>query len=73
MGTHDSGPSYVVGEKGIGNVSLKSWVSENPEVLGDLVVGKWGVDLPFMFKRTSKFRSSRTVNLVDWCFCYSRI
>ncbi|KAJ0436036.1 putative mannose-6-phosphate isomerase [Helianthus annuus] len=61
MGTHDSGPSYVVGEKGIGNVSLKSWVSENPEVSGDLVVGKWGVDLPFMFK-TSKLRSSRTVN-----------
>ncbi|KAF5817205.1 putative mannose-6-phosphate isomerase [Helianthus annuus] len=61
MGTHDSGPSYVVGEKGIENVSLKSWVSENPEVLGDLVVGKWCVDLPFMFK-TSKLKSSRTVN-----------
>ncbi|KAF5791405.1 putative mannose-6-phosphate isomerase [Helianthus annuus] len=57
MGTHDSGPSYVVGEKGIGNVSLKSWVSENPEVLGDLVVGKWGVDLPFMFKVLSVARA----------------
>ncbi|MFS7992386.1 putative mannose-6-phosphate isomerase [Helianthus anomalus] len=34
MGTNDSGPSYVVGEKGIGNVSLKSWVSKNPKVLG---------------------------------------
>ncbi|MFS7992402.1 hypothetical protein Hanom_Chr12g01081801 [Helianthus anomalus] len=33
MGTNDSGLSYVVGEKGIRNVSLKTWVSENPEVL----------------------------------------
>ncbi|KAI3726457.1 hypothetical protein L1987_66254 [Smallanthus sonchifolius] len=50
MGTHASGPSYIVGEKGIANVSLKSWISKNPEVLGDVVVEKWGVDLPFMFK-----------------------
>ncbi|KAL8250879.1 hypothetical protein R6Q59_034572 [Mikania micrantha] len=50
MGTHASGPSYIVGENGIGDVSLKKWISENPEVLGDIVVEKWGVDLPFMFK-----------------------
>ncbi|KAK9066915.1 hypothetical protein SSX86_014239 [Deinandra increscens subsp. villosa] len=57
MGTHASGPSYVVGEKGIGDVSLKSWISENPEVLGDTVVEKWGVDLPFMFKVLSVARA----------------
>lgn len=50
MGTHASGPSFLVDDKGIGNVSLKSWISKNPEVLGDTVVDKWGVDLPFMFK-----------------------
>lgn len=50
MGTHASGPSYVVGEKGIEDLSLKSWILKHPEVLGDVVVEKWGVDLPFMFK-----------------------
>lgn len=50
MGTHASGPSFIVEEKGIENVSLKSWISKNPEVLGDTVVDKWGIDLPFMFK-----------------------
>ncbi|KAJ9561932.1 hypothetical protein OSB04_007092 [Centaurea solstitialis] len=54
MGTHESGPSFVVEEKDkekeIGDLSLKSWISNNPEVLGDTVVDKWGIDLPFMFK-----------------------
>ncbi|XP_024982926.1 mannose-6-phosphate isomerase 1-like isoform X2 [Cynara cardunculus var. scolymus] len=50
MGTHASGPSFIAEEKGVGNVSLKSWISKNPEVLGDTVVDKWGIDLPFMFK-----------------------
>ncbi|XP_076960675.1 mannose-6-phosphate isomerase 1-like [Bidens hawaiensis] len=54
MGTHASGPSYI---KGIGNVSLKSWVLNNPEVLGDVVVRKWGLDLPFMFKVLSISRA----------------
>ncbi|KAL6324674.1 hypothetical protein AAG906_013487 [Vitis piasezkii] len=30
--------------------TLKSWISENPNVLGDEVVEKWGSDLPFLFK-----------------------
>ncbi|CAK9150695.1 unnamed protein product [Ilex paraguariensis] len=59
MGTHGSGPSFVVhksadngvlnGSKG-GNVSLKSWIEKNPHVLGDKVVDKWGTNLPFLFK-----------------------
>lgn len=50
MGTHDSGPSFVVGEEEAKKVTLKSWVKENPGVLGDKVVAKWGTDLPFLFK-----------------------
>ncbi|OIT00013.1 PREDICTED: mannose-6-phosphate isomerase 1-like [Nicotiana attenuata] len=47
MGTHESGPSYVVqGEK----VTLKDWIERNPGVLGDIVVKKWGTNLPFLFK-----------------------
>ncbi|XP_043718449.1 mannose-6-phosphate isomerase 1-like [Telopea speciosissima] len=60
MGTHESGSSFVVendqicdGSSGFDSVSLKtlkSWISENPSVLGDKVVEKWGTDLPFLFK-----------------------
>ncbi|XP_038875067.1 mannose-6-phosphate isomerase 1-like isoform X2 [Benincasa hispida] len=57
MGTHDSGPSFLIpaaGENGGGidsdSTSLKSWVLENPNVLGDKVVQKWGSDIPFLFK-----------------------
>ncbi|KAJ4973640.1 hypothetical protein NE237_006814 [Protea cynaroides] len=60
MGTHASGPSFVVesGELDGGSSwfesvdlkTLKSWVSENPSVLGDKVVEKWGTHLPFLFK-----------------------
>ncbi|XP_010470600.1 PREDICTED: mannose-6-phosphate isomerase 2-like isoform X3 [Camelina sativa] len=58
MGTHESGPSHV--EFGSGQnegsdnnkcmVTLKSWVLDNPDSLGSGVVGKWGCDLPFLFK-----------------------
>lgn len=57
MGTHDSGPSFVnqlefaTGfSKDSEKVTLKSWISKNPNVLGDKVVKKWGSDLPFLFK-----------------------
>lgn len=50
MGTHESGPSHVEfgSEKCI--VTLKSWVLDNPDLLGSKVVDKWGCDLPFLFK-----------------------
>lgn len=56
MGTHDSGPSFLVDnrENGVVDgsefVTLKSWLSRNPNVLGDKVLKKWGCDLPFLFK-----------------------
>ncbi|KAM4123806.1 hypothetical protein ACB094_01G184400 [Castanea mollissima] len=61
MGTHESGPSFVVEAPRASNgvsvdvdddvgVSLKKWISENPNVLGDKVLHNWGCDLPFLFK-----------------------
>lgn len=59
MGTHDSGPSFLVRNRGESNgfstdepegVRLKSWVSKNPNVLGEKMVLKWGPDLPYLFK-----------------------
>ncbi|KAK3017087.1 hypothetical protein RJ639_007661 [Escallonia herrerae] len=58
MGTHESGPSFIIrsAENGAaiglesGSVSLNSWIAQNPEVLGDKVVKKWGHNLPFLFK-----------------------
>ncbi|OVA04134.1 Mannose-6-phosphate isomerase [Macleaya cordata] len=57
MGTHESGPSFVVESSGgkVGSsaesmTTLKSWISENPNFLGDKVIQKWGIDLPFLFK-----------------------
>ncbi|KAI8541870.1 hypothetical protein RHMOL_Rhmol08G0094900 [Rhododendron molle] len=63
MGTHESGPSFVVeksenngvviGEEEeitAGGLSLKSWIAKNPSLLGDKVVQKWGANLPFLFK-----------------------
>lgn len=32
------------------SVSLKEWIAQNPSVLGDKVLRKWGPDLPFLFK-----------------------
>lgn len=62
MGTHDSGPSYIVEEGGriqngyangggIRNkCTLKDWIEKNPSVLGETVLSKWGTQLPFLFK-----------------------
>lgn len=57
MGTHESGPSFLEEAKGENGViedlqgaTLKSWISRNPNVLGDKVLQNWGYDLPFLFK-----------------------
>lgn len=53
IGTHESGPSFIHHGAWIRPnhaVSLKSWISQHPGVLGDKVVEKWGVDLPFLLK-----------------------
>ncbi|PWA87579.1 mannose-6-phosphate isomerase, type I [Artemisia annua] len=57
MGTHDSGPSFLVNNDNEEDLSLKDWIKKNPDVLGDVVVEKWGVDLPFMFKVLSVARA----------------
>nr|AAX31279.1 phosphomannose isomerase [Cyamopsis tetragonoloba] len=49
MGTHDSEPSFLV-SNGAQRVTLKAWISQNPDVLGEKVLQKWGCDLPFLFK-----------------------
>eukprot|EP00253_Pinus_taeda_P016862 PITA_16862 len=49
MGTHDSGHSLVILQTGE-QVPLKRWLEEHPEALGDKVVERWGIDLPFLFK-----------------------
>ncbi|CDY11497.1 BnaA09g40630D [Brassica napus] len=55
MGTHESGPSYL--EDDADGVTLRSWIAENPEALGDRVLEKWGCDLPFLFKVLSVGRA----------------
>jgi mannose-6-phosphate isomerase len=52
IGTHESGPSFLVNDNGGDgeSVSLKDWIFDNPDLLGHKVVQKWGSDLPFLFK-----------------------
>lgn len=51
IGTHDSGPSFLVSDNDGKSVTLKDWISDNPGfLLGHKVVQKWGSDLPFLFK-----------------------
>ncbi|MED6143050.1 hypothetical protein PIB30_003333 [Stylosanthes scabra] len=50
MGTHDSGPSFLGSNKGGEKLTLKKWLSQNPDLLGEKVLQKWGCDLPFLFK-----------------------
>ncbi|CAN6572854.1 unnamed protein product [Malus baccata var. baccata] len=59
MGTHESGPSFLIRNSDENNgffpigsqiISLKDWISKNPNVLGEKVIQKWGSDLPFLFK-----------------------
>lgn len=51
IGTHDSGPSFLVSDDDGQRVSLKDWIFDNPDLLlGHKVVKKWGSDLPFLFK-----------------------
>ncbi|KAK0574716.1 hypothetical protein LWI29_027923 [Acer saccharum] len=46
VGTHESGPSYLSSQ----TVSLKSWILDFLDVLGDQVLKMWGGDLPFLVK-----------------------
>ncbi|KAM1025496.1 hypothetical protein TB2_038028 [Malus domestica] len=59
MGTHESEPSFLIQNSDENNgffpigsqiISLKDWISKNPNVLGEKVIQKWGSNLPFLFK-----------------------
>ncbi|KAF2540220.1 hypothetical protein F2Q68_00029453 [Brassica cretica] len=47
-------PSYL--EDDADGITLRSWIAENPEALGDRVLEKWGCDLPFLFKIFEDFK-----------------
>lgn len=47
MGTHPSGPATLSAQP---EKTLKEWIQENPASLGDQVLKRFGVDLPYLFK-----------------------
>ena len=49
MGTHPSCPSTLLAT----GQSLKEYLAQHPELLGEKVVQKFGKDLPFLFKVSS--------------------
>lgn len=53
MGAHVSGPSLT----SLSHESLTSWLSRHPSVLGEEVLLKYGVHLPFLFKVLSVQKS----------------
>ena len=52
MGTHPSGPSHVVAAASASSEeeTLKSWIETHEEALGDVLLSRFGCDLPFLFK-----------------------
>lgn len=47
MGTHPSGPATLASDP---EQTLKAWIQANPAALGDKVLKRFGVDLPYLFK-----------------------
>lgn len=47
MGTHVNGPSLLTGQE---SMTLKEWLGKHPSALGSEVLGRFGEDLPFLFK-----------------------
>ncbi|KAG8331932.1 hypothetical protein J6590_031176 [Homalodisca vitripennis] len=46
MGTHPNGPSRLAST----GENLHEWIQQNPQVLGEPVRQRFGVQLPFLFK-----------------------
>ncbi|CAI9766923.1 unnamed protein product [Fraxinus pennsylvanica] len=55
-----------LGSHGRGNscnlVNLKDWIEQNPCVIGDKVLQKWGPSLPFLFKVCSPLNPARIMD-----------
>lgn len=49
LGTHPSGPSYIVSDSSELE-NLESWIKKNPKCLGEDVISKFDVKLPFLLK-----------------------
>lgn len=63
MGTHSSGPAVV--DAGHQEQTLKAWLDNHPEALGDRVVQRFGPDLPFLFKvHTHVFKGSAVMHKI---------
>ena len=60
MGTHPSCPSTLLST----GQSLKEYLVQHPQLLGDKVVQKFGKDLPFLFKVRSFVAIARVVLIV---------
>ncbi|TQD77605.1 hypothetical protein C1H46_036877 [Malus baccata] len=67
IGTHESGSSYA--DSGSEPLSLKAWISQDPSVLRDKVIEKWGVNLPFLFKVFSV--RGRSGEKQSWFFLFA--
>lgn len=50
LGTHPSGPSYILSKDSKDFENLESWIQRNPTSLGAEVVAKFDVKLPYLFK-----------------------
>lgn len=48
MGTHPSGPATLAASPE--QQTLKAWIQAHPSALGDKVLKRFGVDLPYLFK-----------------------
>ncbi|KAL2515019.1 mannose-6-phosphate isomerase 1-like [Forsythia ovata] len=47
-GSHDSGNDYKL-------VNLEDWIEQNPSVIGDKILQKWGRILPFLSKSKEEY------------------
>ncbi|KIY92119.1 mannose-6-phosphate isomerase [Monoraphidium neglectum] len=46
MGTHPSGPAVISGS----DTTLRAWLEQHPEALGEAVAARFGGELPYLFK-----------------------